>query len=773
MNKIKGLSKIEVEKRIKNKQINYDVNPKTKSIKQIILSNVFTPFNMLNFFLAFLLIIVSSYKNLLFLGVVICNTIIGIIQEIRSKKTIDKLNLLVDDKVTVIRDEREERISINSVVLDDILLYKIGNQVCADSEVVFGQVLVNEAFLTGESEPVLKNVGDTLLSGSFIVGGKCYAKVIHVAFDNYTAKITKDTKYIKPCKSEIMNTINKIVHFIAIIIVPLGILFFLSQYKLENDFSSAIVHTVAALTIMIPEGLVLLISVVFCVGIIRLSKHNVLVQEMNAIESLARVDVICLDKTGTLTEGKMEVSEIKSFSDKYDVSKLLGTIAKESTDENATMIALKNKFVDSYDFLKTGEINFSSDKKYSALSFEKEGVFILGAINSIQKKVNPAILKEVNLASKNNRVIGLYHSNHEGFDDNMFDDIQLIGLILIKDIIRKSAKKTLKYFKDCGVSIKIISGDDPVTVSSIASNLEIENYDKYIDLSTTSVADLSSIVEKYTIFGRVTPEMKKKIVLALKENKHTVAMTGDGVNDCLALKEADCSIAIFNGSESARNVSNLVLLDSDFKSIPNIVLEGRRSVNNIERSASLFLTKTIYATIMTFFFMFISLPYPFIPIQLSLISTTTIGIPSFFLALEKNDERIKGKFLYNILRHSLPASLTVLFHIISLSAIQKCNLMPPEIVSTIAVILSGYVGFLLIVKLSKPWNKYRSILFSSILFVFCISVLMFKDLLSLEKLNFYMLLIVVGFLFVDNVIYQINNMIIMKIINNSKRFGNI
>ncbi len=772
MNKLNGLTVAEVENRILNGQINYDVSPKTQSIEYIILSNILTPFNLLNFFLAFLLIMVGSYKNLFFLGVVISNTLLSIIQKIRSKKVIDRLNLLVQSNALAVRDGKEVSIDIHSIVLGDLIIYKIGNQIVSDAKVVSGQVLVNEAFLTGESEPVLKKVGDTLLSGSFVVGGKCYSEVINVADDNYTAKITKEAKYIKTCESEIMNTINKIVHFIAIIIVPLGIIFFLSQYNLEHDFTNSIIHTVAALVVMIPDGLVLLISVVFCVGVIRLSKYSVLVQDMNAIESLARVDVICLDKTGTLTEGKLEVSELKVFSKKYNLDKILGTYASASTDENSTMLAIKNKFTDKYDFEKTTEINFSSDKKYSAISFKNEGTFILGAVNYIQTNIKSDLQKKIDSFSKHSRVIGIYHSNKLA-DSTNFDDVELLGLILIKDVIRKSAKKTLKYFKDCGVSVKIISGDDPVTVSSIAATLGIDDSDKYIDLSTVSLEDLETVIRDYTIFGRVTPDMKKNIVLALKKAGHTVAMTGDGVNDCLALKEADCSIAMASGSESARNVSDLILLDSDFKSVPKIVLEGRRSVNNIERSSSLFLTKTIYATVMVLFFMLVSLPYPFIPLQLTLISTTTIGIPSFFLALEKNDDIIKGRFLYNILANSLPASITVLFHVISLSIIQKYDLILPEFVSTIAVLLTAYIGFLLIIKLSTPWNKYRSCLFLFIFVLFALQFLFLKSFYSLETLNFYMLSIVVGFLLVENVVYQFNNKFILRILNRNKNFSNI
>lgn len=772
MNKLNGLTVAEVENRILNGQINYDVSPKTQSIEYIILSNILTPFNLLNFFLAFLLIMVGSYKNLFFLGVVISNTLLSIIQKIRSKKVIDRLNLLVQSNVLAVRDGKEVSIDIHSIVLGDLIIYKIGNQIVSDAKVVSGQVLVNEAFLTGESEPVLKKVGDTLLSGSFVVGGKCYSEVINVADDNYTAKITKEAKYIKTCESEIMNTINKIVHFIAIIIVPLGIIFFLSQYNLEHDFTNSIIHTVAALVVMIPDGLVLLISVVFCVGVIRLSKYSVLVQDMNAIESLARVDVICLDKTGTLTEGKLEVSELKVFSKKYNLDKILGTYASASTDENSTMLAIKNKFTDKYDFEKTTEINFSSDKKYSAISFKNEGTFILGAVNYIQTNIKSDLQKKIDSFSKHSRVIGIYHSNKLA-DSTNFDDVELLGLILIKDVIRESAKKTLKYFKDCGVSVKIISGDDPVTVSSIAATLGIDDSDKYIDLSTVSLEDLETVIRDYTIFGRVTPDMKKNIVLALKKAGHTVAMTGDGVNDCLALKEADCSIAMASGSESARNVSDLILLDSDFKSVPKIVLEGRRSVNNIERSSSLFLTKTIYATVMVLFFMLVSLPYPFIPLQLTLISTTTIGIPSFFLALEKNDDIIKGRFFYNILANSLPASITVLFHVISLSIIQKYDLILPEFVSTIAVLLTAYIGFLLIIKLSTPWNKYRSCLFLFIFVLFALQFLFLKSFYSLETLNFYMLSIVVGFLLVENVVYQFNNKFILRILNRNKNFSNM
>ena len=577
-----GLTDLQVEKRYIDKLVNYDTNIKTKSIKYIIFSNIFTLFNLLNFSIAIAIFLVGSYKNLLFMGVVFCNTVISIVQEINSKRVIDKLSVIASHNVCVIRNGKDKIININEIVLDDIIKLKIGNQIITDCIIKKGNVLVDESFITGESELIEKSVGDMLLSGSFIVSGECISKVEHIGEDNYTSKISKEAKYIKKSNSIIMSSLNKIIKFVSIIIIPLGLILFLRQYNLGNGIVDAVVKTSAAIISMIPEGLVLLTSTVLAVSIMRLGKKKVLVQDLYCIETLARVDTICLDKTGTLTEGSLEVEKVIELNNKYNINEILGTMSS-NLNENATMNAIYNKYK-SYNNLEViNTIPFSSKNKYSGITFKDYGIFLLGAPDFLTS--NKKTLDLVNKYNKYRAVI-LMHEKEE------------IALILIKDKIRKSASNTLSYFKMQGVDIKIISGDSISTVSNVAKEVCIENL-KCIDTSTLDEhTNLNKIVNDYNIFCRVTPNMKKRIIKSLKENGHIVAMTGDGVNDCLALKEADLSIAMASGSDAARNVSNIVLLDSNFDAVTSVLLEGRRTINNIERSATLFLTKTLYASLL-------------------------------------------------------------------------------------------------------------------------------------------------------------------------------
>lgn len=732
-----GLTESEVKFRKQENLVNYDTTVPTKTIGQIICNNIATPFNFLNLFLAVAVFLVGSYKNLLFMGVVICNSIISTIQEIRSKKIIDKLSILASKKVTVIRESLKQHIGINEIVLDDVLIYETGNQVITDSVILDGECEVSEAFITGESESILKKKGDTILSSSFIMSGRCAVKVEHVGLDNYAAKITHDAKYIKKGHSEIMNVINRIVKIISMIILPIGCLLFYRQISISGTtISDAIVHTVAALVVMIPEGLVLLTSIVFAVSIIRLAKVNVLVQELYCMEMLARADVICLDKTGTITEGCMEVVDLLPYQNIHpeDIAKILADYSNTITDRNATMEAIRMKYKEGNHWKSDYFIPFSSSRKWSAVKFKEEGSYILGAPEFILKNLPKDIKEKINFYSEENRVVGLFHSKDDVTKEQIPGDIQLISLLFIKDKIRPEAKQTLDYFKQQGVAVKIISGDHVQTVSKIAENLKIDGYEKAIDVSTLSDKELENIADEYTIFGRVTPEQKKKLICALK-NRHTVAMIGDGINDVLALKEADCSIAVASGSDGARNVSQLVLLDSNFDAMPKVVEEGRRSINNIERSSSLFLTKTIYATLLAILFLFVHLPYPFEPIQLTLISVTTIGIPSFILALEPNHERVKGRFFENILKNSVPTALTVLFHIILLSILLALNTFTVEQTSTLTVLLTAYTGFLLLYELCRPFDRIRKLLWIGMILLFGLQFYFLKTFIQLFHLH--------------------------------------
>ena len=706
-----GLTELQVNRQIKKGYVNYDCNVKTKSIGQIILSNHFTLFNILNRFLGLLIFCVHSYKNLLFLGVVVCNTLISIVQEIRSKIEIDKLSIINSKTASVIRDGKNKIININKVVLDDIICYKRGSQIIADSVIKEGIVEVNESLISGEENAVTKKEGDMLYSGSFIISGKCIARVDRVGIDSYSSKITREAKYIKQVNSEILKTLNRIIKIMSIIIIPIGILLFLRQYNMDKNITDAVVNTVAALVGMIPEGLVLLTSTVLAVSVLRLSKKRVLVSQLYCIETLARVDTICLDKTGTLTEGIMEVEDVIVLNKKYDYKSILSAIGRAFTDDNPTMDAISKKFNKRVKYELISSESFSSDKKYSCVTF-KEGKYFLGAPDILDSSDE---MKKLIEKYSDNRLVLLKEKKNN------------IALILLKDKIRFKAKSTLDYLKNEGLDIKIISGDNEKVITRIAKRLGLKNI-KCIDMSQNHTNMNHQIVENYNIFSRVSPEQKRDLIKALKNNGHTVAMTGDGVNDVLALKEADCSIAMASGSDAAKSVSELVLLNSDFDAIPSIIAEGRRTINNIERSSSLFLTKTTYATLLAIIFLFIAFDYPFEPIQLSLISSITIGIPAFILALEPNYNVIKGNFFFNILKKSLPGGITIVINVISVVIISKIFNFNKEIISTMSVILVAITGFILLFRICTKFNKLRFFMFIGLIILF------FSCIIGLPKL---------------------------------------
>ena len=648
--------------------------------------------------------VVGSYKNMLFLGIVVINTLISTIQEINSKKVIDKLSIMASSKSKVIRDGKSQEISINQLVLDDIVEFSLGNQVATDSIILDGNVEVNESFITGEADTIYKKQGDKLVSGSYIVSGKCVAQVEHIGEDNYTAQISSGAKYIKKVSSEIMNSLNKIIKFLTFAIIPIGIALFYTQLQVEEiTFQEAVVKSVAAIIGMIPEGLVLLTSTVLAVSVIRLSKSKVLVQELYCIETLARVDTLCLDKTGTLTQNTMEVKDYISLNNnKKEMSNILANIAKASEDENATIEAIKRKFIK----LETKwqidkKIAFSSQNKWSGISFQKEGTYIIGAPEIILKEKFSQYKSVIENYSKDYRVLILVHSQNSINNNELPKQIDVIGVVLLLDTIRKEAKQTIKYFEKQGVEIKIISGDNPITVSKIAKQVGVKNHEKYIDMSNLKEEDIEKVAIQYTIFGRVTPTQKKTLVQVLQKAGKTVAMTGDGVNDVLALKTADCSIAMANGSDATKSVAQLILLDNNFASMPKIVAEGRRTINNIQRSATLFLVKTIYSGLLAVMFLIMQEEYPFVPIQMSLISSITIGLPSFILALEPNKEKIKGEFLKNVVKRALPTGLAVVINIFAIAILNKYGLVSEEQYSSLCVIATGICGILLLYTFVK------------------------------------------------------------------------
>ncbi|MDR0739227.1 MAG: HAD-IC family P-type ATPase [Oscillospiraceae bacterium] len=741
-----GLSSEQVKKRIEeNLQNIKDVVP-TKTISQILKENFLTLFNIINFILAFMIIIVGgSYKNILFMGVVLCNTTIGVLQELRAKKAVDDLSLLSMAKSKVIRNSKKEEIDVSSIVLDDILLLEAGDQVPTDCIVCEGICEANESLITGESNSIFKKNSDFLLSGSYLVSGTCKAKVENIGEENYISKISKDAKKIEnKTNSEISKAFRKIIFLISFLIIPIGIFLFFKQINLpKNTLVNATEKTVGALIGMVPEGLVLLTSTVLAVGVLRLSRKKVLVQDLYCIETLARVDTLCLDKTGTITEGSMEVVKIIEApgQTEEDLRTNLEILSSNLEDKNPTIIAIKSSFPATKKNENTKIAPFSSEKKWSGLYNKNVGSIVLGAPEFVLKKDFQKFKSQIEKYILKNRVLVVAKSSQDFTVNNdsfsLPEDLKTIGFVLLKDKVRTNAKKTLEYFKEQGVDLKIISGDNVKTIENIAGAVGFE-VTKSIDMTTvSSKRKLKEAAINCNIFGRVSPLQKKQLVIALKEKKRTVAMTGDGVNDVLALKESDCSIAMASGSEAARNISKLVLLKSDFSAMPQIVNEGRRSVNNIQRSSSLFLVKTIYSLLLGIIFLFLKTPYPFVPIQMTLITSLTIGIPSFFLALEPNKEKIKGKFLLNTVGKALPGAVTVVINIFILSLLSYYFSLEYQTTSTISAILTGFVGFLVLFKVCLPFNNLRKILFLSTTICFLLIFIFNKtnNLFNLENLN--------------------------------------
>ena len=736
-----GLTKEQVAKRISEGLVNYDDQPKTKSIKQIIASNFFTYFNFLNIALGAAVLtagilnnqLFEGLKNCLFMGVIIINSIISIIEEIISKKIIDRLSVISESKVTTIREGKKEELSLDELVLDDVTILTVGHQIVADSIILDGEVEVNESFLTGEPDAILKKKGDMLLSGSFIVSGSCTAKVEHVGQENYVATISKEAKYQKKANSVIMDSFEKLLKILSIFIIPIGIIMYFSQVNAtDGNVPQAIFGTVASLIGMIPEGLVLLTSSVMAVSVIRLSKYKVLVQQLYCMETLARVDVICLDKTGTLTEGRMQVVDFTPVEKhtKEEMEEIINAFAENSLDTNATMIAIKEHFTKKSTWKKSKAIAFSSERKFSAISFKDKDAYYLGAPEVLLKEKSK-IVKEIKKYQTDYRVLLL--GSQKVLSDKP-EKIEAIGIILIEDIVRKEAKATLDYFKKQGVMVKIISGDNVSTVLNIANKVGLKNV-KGLDIVDLNKDELEKVVQEYDVFGRVTPKQKKWIIEILQESGRTVAMTGDGVNDVLALKKSDCAISIASGSDAARNVSQLVLLNDNFDALPEVVAEGRRTINNIERSSSLLLVKTIYTVLLILFSIIISSKYFFIPIQLTLITGFTIGIPSFILALEPNNDLVKGKFLLKIVSKSLPTALTVVFNIVLVTIFANVFHLDEGLETSLCVFLTAITGFIHLYKICKPFNIIRVSLLTLMILGFLYCAIFQNEFFSLSPMT--------------------------------------
>ncbi len=773
MNNINGLNSLEVKERISKGLVNYDTTTPSKSIKEIIMENTFTLFNFINILLAVAVILVGSYKNVFFIGVAICNTLISTLQEIRAKKIVDKLSVISSTKAKVIREGKENIIHINKIVLNDVIKYELGNQVITDSKILKGECEVDESFITGEAKTRFKKKGDVILSGSFIVSGKVTCEVIHVGLDNYTSLISKDAKKMnKEINSQIMRSLNKIVKYVSITLIPIGLLLLLRQFSIEgNTTQNAVVSVVAAVIGMIPEGLILLVSTVLAISVIRLSKYEVLVQDLYCIETLARVDTLCLDKTGTITEGKMEVSDIIPLNNHKvnDIDYALEAISTNLDDNNPTFKALNEKYGNESKLKAKKIVSFSSERKYSGISLENSS-YVIGAPEFVLKEEYKRYSKKAEELSKESRVLVLVKFNEHIKENELPKNPEVMALVLINDRIRKEAIGTLRYFMDNDVELKVISGDSVSTVTAVSKSVGIDIKGIYDARNLTSETDINEVVENNTIFARVKPEQKRMLIKAMKQNGHTVAMTGDGVNDVLALKESDCGIAMNSGSDAARNVAELVLLDSNFDSIPYIVKEGRRTINNVERSATLFLSKTIYASLLALIFLFISYAYPFIPVQMSLINGLTIGMPAFILALEPNHDRVKGKFLINVVSRAIPSGLTTVANIVLLVFLAGLISLKPELTSTLAVAITSYTAVLLIYRISKPLNLLRRSLLGIIIFLFVLSYIIpfARSFYSLSILNPNALLILLPLMYISTRMFNVLSKLVNKLIERKR-----
>lgn len=797
-----GLTNEQVQERIAEGKVNVNENPNTRTYKQIILENTLTFFNFLNIALLVLVLFVRSYKNSMFMGIILINTVIGIIQEIRAKKTIDKLAILTESKTVVLREGKKWSISTEKLVLDDLIFLKTGDQVPADVKVLEGTVEVNESLLTGESDNLSKSQGDELFSGSFVTSGEACCQVIHVGKDNYASQITSEAKEFKRHNSELRNSLNAILKVISIIIVPLGAMLFYKQYMIVGDtLKDSVVNMVAAVLGMIPEGLVLLTSVALTLGSMVLATKKTLVQELYCIETLARVDTLCLDKTGTITEGTMKVEDVQLYDTaqttvvqhtaKFDpetgepvqnvsalkpevtvsaekengqiqetvnsetvsqeerqklqeIDHIMGNMMSVLHDQNATADALRKRFPSRNDLKLIHAIPFSSDRKYSGAVFEGRGTYLMGAAQFLFPEGNEELLEHCSsYAQEGYRILVLAHSEQETKGTERPTGLEPLGLFLITDVIREEAPDTLAFFDSQGVDLKVISGDDPVTVSAIAKKAGLKNANHYIDATTIKTSEeMQRAVAECSVFGRVTPQQKKQMVQALQSQKHTVAMTGDGVNDVLALKEADCSIAMAAGSDAAKNIANVVLLDSNFGAMPHIVNQGRRVVNNIRSAASMFLIKTIFSVLLSLITIFFGDAYPFEPIQMSLISACAVGIPTFLLTQENNYNKIDHTFLRHVFMNAFPAAVTITGCVFTIMLVCQDVYHSNVMVNTACVLVTGWNYMSALRTVYSPLNTYRKVIIYGMQFAFFISAVVLQDLLTLGSLEFGMIILV-------------------------------
>lgn len=735
-----GLDAGQVETRKRQGLQNIQPDHMTKTIWQIIRDNLFTLFNAFNFAVAICLLLVGAYRDLMYLVVIVANIVIGIIQEIRSKKMVEKLSIISAPKALIVRQGEEREVAVEELVLDDICILQAGRQVCADCKVVYGQIEVNEALLTGESDSILKKPGDTLLSGSFVVSGKSWCQVCHVGTDNYAAQITQEAKKHKKFHSGLMDALNKVVKFTSMFIIPIGVLLFLKSYFLSDlPLDEAVSSTSAALLGMLPKGLVLLTSVSLAVGVIKLARQKTLVQELFCIETLARVDTICLDKTGTITQGDMQVIDtIPLETDNLPVSleELLGGFVRNQEDNNATFMALKKRFPGGQDLKAVGRTSFSSERKWSSVVLKDIGTVVIGAPEIVAKNMEFTLPDRAQqMVAEGTRLL-LVCCSEQQVEQALPEQMHPIALICLKDPVRHDAKKTLEFFEKQGIQFKLISGDNPTAVAAIAKQVGLKGADQYIDMSTVEdEAALQEAAKTYRVFGRVSPLQKRQLIQAFHNQGHTVAMTGDGINDVLALRESDCSIAMGAGSDAARQVSQLVLLNSQFSALPSVLMEGRRVVNNITRAASLFLMKTVFSFLLSFITLFTPIHYPFVPVQLSLIGVLFEGVPSFILALEPNKNPIRGEFLPTVLLRAIPSGVVVVINIILIWVMADVlDLEDVELV-TLNVYMTAVTALFLLIRICRPFNVLRAALCIVMASAFFIGAYFFRDFLNMGILS--------------------------------------
>lgn len=734
----KGLSTEEVAKQKElGLQNNYEENV-AKSTKDIIFDNVMTLFNFLNFAIAVCLLFVGAYSNLAFLAIIIVNMSIGIFQEIHARNLVQKLSIVAKENVHVVRNGVQQEIDTKELVMEDIVIISAGEQVPSDMEVIDGKVEANEALLTGESDLIEKEIGDTLLSGGFIVSGQAYARVIHVGAENYAVKITQEAKVHKPIQSELVNSIRKVSKFTSWVIIPLGIILFVEAFWLRDaGIKTSVVASAAALLGMLPKGLVLLISIALTTGVIKLAKKRILVQDMYSIETLAHVDTLCLDKTGTITEGKMKVQKAIILHDKYEelFPQIIGSYLSESTDNNITMQAIRDHYEVSNRFGAKEVLAFSSERKWGAIEFPEIGTVYLGAP---ERLVDDSRLPEAVFTAQENgyRVLMLAIAEQQPLNETKMPYLEPLAILEIDDPIRQNAKETLAYLKEEGIDLKVISGDNPVTVSNIARRAGLPGYESYIDLSTkTTEAEVREAVQQYTVFGRVSPQQKRTIVRELKDTEHVVAMTGDGVNDVLALREADCSIAMAEGDGATRQISNLVLLDSDFTTLPDVLFEGRRVVNNVTRVSSVFFIKTIYSFILSIICALTAIAFPFIPIQVTLIDLAIEGYPAFFLSFEGDKRKVVGKFLPTALKNASVNALLVVANIIAVYLIGQNQGFSSLDTTTLMYYLLVGISCMAVVRACLPLNPLRIFLVFSTIIGIYVAAMLFHNILEIGFLT--------------------------------------